>query len=267
MGIYALYASGYNYREVIFVSIQVEIVFRIADTAYYFYSLIQIVAHSLIFCNMDQGIQNIVLWIVIVLFSASIHEFFHGLVALWQGDSTAKDEGRLTLNPLKHIDPMGSVVIPLILVLTVGKAFGWAKPVPYNPYNLRDQKWGAVYVGLAGPASNFLIALVFGLSLRFMPVGVLAGIAEGQTPMLAAMVEALVTIVLVNIILGLFNLMPIPPLDGSKLLFAVLPPHLEHIKAMLSQYGFILALFFAVFLFSSLMPVVIFLFRLITGMG
>lgn len=216
---------------------------------------------------MDQELSNIVLWIVVVLFSASVHEFFHGLVALWQGDSTAKYLGRLTLNPIKHIDPIGSIVVPLVLMLTTGRAFGWAKPVPYNPYNLRDQKWGAVYVGLAGPASNFLIALLFGLSIRLIPVGVLNSISEGEAPILAAAVEVFITIVLVNLILGFFNLMPVPPLDGSKLLYALLPPHMSHIKTMLEQYGFIIAFFFAFFVFQLFIPVISAIFRLITGIG
>ena|SRR3989344_1770732 len=210
----------------------------------------------------DQSFNMIIFWLVAVIFSASVHEFFHGLVALWQGDPTAKLMGRLTLNPMKHIDPIGSIAVPLLMMLTVGQAFGWAKPVPYNPYNLRNQRWGAVYVGLAGPAANFLIALIFGLPLRLVSMDAIAG-----QPIFAALLSLFGVIVLVNIILGLFNLMPIPPLDGSKLLFALMPPQWENLKAMLEQYGFVIALFFAFFVFKAFLPVIVFLFTLITGFG
>lgn len=211
---------------------------------------------------MDQGLNTTIFWIVAIVLSASIHEFFHGLVALWQGDATAKYMGRLTLNPVKHIDPVGSIVVPLVMILTFGQGFGWAKPVPFNPYNLRNQKWGPAMVGLAGPASNFLIALIFGLPLRFLP-----NLENVDYPIVYNLVDFFGIIVLVNIILGIFNLMPIPPLDGSKLLYSLLPPHLSHIKVMLEQYGFILSLFFAFFVFKLFMPVIFEIFRLITGAG
>lgn len=199
--------------------------------------------------------------LAILLMSVVIHEVSHGIVALWQGDPTAKLMGRLTLNPIKHLDVWGSFLVPLMLFVFSGGnfLFGWAKPVPYNPYNLRNQKWGAAMVGLAGPASNFLIAIVFGLALRFFPVTDVA--------FLQNLAQVFVIIVMLNILLGVFNLVPIPPLDGSKLLFSILPPHMRHIQEFLERYGFIVLLFFIFFAFQIIFPIVSGLFRLITGIG
>ena len=150
--------------------------------------------------------------IAIVMFSAVIHEVMHGVAADRLGDPTARYAGRLTLNPIKHLDPFGSVILPLILALTSSPVFfGWAKPVPYNPYNLKaSPRWGEAIVAFAGPASNFVIALLAALVIRanVLPLEV-AG--------------AVFLIVLTNIMLGIFNLIPIPPLDGSKILSALLP--------------------------------------------
>jgi len=198
----------------------------------------------------------------ILLMSIVIHEVSHGIVALWQGDPTAKLMGRLTLNPIKHLDVWGSFLVPLMLFVFSGGnfLFGWAKPVPYNPYNLRNQKWGAAMVGAAGPLSNFAVAIVFGIALRFFPL----------TPDLVFMqnlFQVFIIIVMINILLGVFNLVPIPPLDGSKLLFSILPPHMSHIQRMLEQYGFIILLFFIFFAFRVIFPIVGGLFHLITGMS
>jgi len=198
--------------------------------------------------------------LAVLLGSVVIHEVSHGVVALWQGDPTAKFMGRLTLNPIKHLDVWGSFLVPLMLFIFSGGnfLFGWAKPVPYNPHNLRNQKWGETMVGLAGPASNFLLALVFGLSLRFFP-------ATTDLVFVQNLAQLFVIIVMLNILLGVFNLMPIPPLDGSKLLFSVLPPHMSHIQMFLERYGFIILLFFIFFAFQFIFPIVGVLFRLITG--
>lgn len=154
--------------------------------------------------------------ILILIFSIVLHEVSHGYAANYLGDPTARLAGRLTLNPLKHLDLMGSVIIPAILILTnAGFVFGWAKPVPYNPYNLRKGgKWAEAIVAGTGPASNFLIAIIFGLLMRF---GVIFGFATAPFIQIAGI------IVFVNIMLGVFNLMPIPPLDGSKVLAGILP--------------------------------------------
>ena len=154
--------------------------------------------------------------IVIVIFSAIIHEVMHGVMADWLGDHTARYAGRLTLNPLVHLDPMGSVVIPIFLAISGSPIFfAYAKPVPYNPYNLRPGRFSEALVAFAGPASNAVIALLFGLSIR-------AGIFTG------AVSSALFLVVVVNVMLCIFNLIPIPPLDGSKILTALLPSGLAY---------------------------------------
>lgn len=198
----------------------------------------------------------------VLLMSVIVHEVSHGIVALWQGDPTAKFMGRLTLNPIKHLDIWGSFLVPLGLFIFSGGnfLFGWAKPVPYNPYNLRNQKWGAAMVGAAGPISNFLLAIIFGIALRFFP-------AATDLSFMQNLSQLFVIIVMLNILLGVFNLVPIPPLDGSKLLFSILPPHMQHIRVMLEQYGFIILLFFIFFAFHAIFPIIDFLFRLITGMS
>jgi Zn-dependent protease len=151
--------------------------------------------------------------IIVLVFSIILHEVAHGYAAQSLGDPTAKLAGRLTLNPLPHIDILGSVVIPAVLVLTqAGVLFGWAKPVPYNPYNLKNQRWGEAFVGVAGVATNLVIAVLF---------AVIARVAAMQGMMEFASLAAIV--VLVNLSLGLFNLIPIPPLDGYTVLRSVLP--------------------------------------------
>jgi len=149
--------------------------------------------------------------IAILIFSVVLHEVSHGYAANFLGDPTARLAGRLTLNPIKHLDMMGSIIIPAILILTgAGFIFGWAKPVPYNPYNLRKGgKYAEAIVAGAGPASNFIIAIIFGLLMRF---GIASGIATVPFIQIAGI------IVFVNIMLGVFNLIPVYPLDGSKVL-------------------------------------------------
>ena len=186
---------------------------------------------------------------LIVVFSAVFHEYFHGWMAYYLGDPTAKYAGRLTLNPLKHLDPLGTVLIPLFLLFFFGGFIGWAKPVPYNPFNLRDQKYGSAKVGLAGPAANFLIALVFGLVLRLAPISGL-------------LYFALSWVVYVNIFLGLFNLIPIPPLDGSKLLMDFFPRSRTLQILQGSFMGIFLALFLAI---MFLPPLAGFFYYLFTG--
>ncbi len=185
---------------------------------------------------------DIVLQIAILIFSVIIHEVSHGLAAFWLGDPTAKYAGRLTLNPVSHLDLWGSFVVPALLIFSgVGVVFGWAKPVPYNPYNLRNQKYGSAIVGVAGPLSNLALALIAGVCIRILLV---LGVSENLL-----VFNVLAMFVFINILLLVFNLLPIPPLDGSKLLFTFLPIS-EHTKTVLDQYGFIF-LFVFIFMFSS----------------
>ncbi len=160
--------------------------------------------------------------------SVVIHEVSHGYAAYIQGDPTAKLAGRLTLNPISHIDPIGSIVVPIITSLG-GFPFGWAKPVPFNPYNLKNQRWGELFVAIAGPLSNIFIALVFSLIVRF-----------ATTFLPASFIGLSVIIVIVNLSLALFNLVPVPPLDGSKVLFSILPFRYQKIRFYLERYAILL---------------------------
>ncbi|MEK7552370.1 MAG: site-2 protease family protein [Patescibacteria group bacterium] len=195
--------------------------------------------------------------IIILIMSVILHELSHGYAALFLGDNTAKHAGRLTLNPIKHIDPVGSIFIPLMLqILGTGIIFGWAKPVPYNPYNLRNQKWGELIVAAAGPITNLFLAVIFGLVIRF-------GINFGVSP---AFINLGSSIVILNIVLGLFNLIPIPPLDGSKILFSILPLRFQGLKDRLEQFGFVIVLFFVFFLWDFVSPLIGWLYGLLTGL-
>lgn len=163
-------------------------------------------------------IYDAIFVIAIIVFSAVIHEVMHGVAADRLGDPTARLQGRLTLNPVPHLDLFGSILLPVILALTNSPIFfGWAKPVPYNPYNLRPGRFSEAIVAGAGPAANLVIALIGGLAIR-------SGVLAGAEPIVFL-------IVLVNVMLFLFNLIPIPPLDGSKVLEAVLPGVLAHAYA------------------------------------
>ena len=175
--------------------------------------------------------------LVVLLFSVIIHELSHGSVAYSLGDPTAKYEGRLTLNPLKHLDPFGSVILPLFLFLFQSPVLvGWAKPVPVNPYNFKDQKWGSLKVALAGPSSNIALALFFGLLMRFIPTAFFS-LVPGMFLIFSFIVQ-------INIMLAIFNLIPIPPLDGSWVLFKFIPERFLKFKMFLQQYGVFILIFF-----------------------
>lgn len=193
--------------------------------------------------------------LLVILFSAIIHEYMHGWAADRLGDPTAKNEGRLTLNPIAHVDLWGSIAMPALLyIATAGSLiFGYAKPVPFNPYNLRDQKYGSAKVAAAGPLANLITAVVFGLVLRFAPID-------------SAIISSLLTVVVqINLVLMIFNLIPIPPLDGSKVLMAFLPYRWQLKFMELERFGFLLVLLFIVFGFSLIIPIIVFLFNLIVG--
>ncbi|MFQ5680626.1 MAG: site-2 protease family protein [Candidatus Omnitrophota bacterium] len=197
-----------------------------------------------------------ILSFIAFFFALSLHECAHAWCAYKLGDSTAKDAGRVTFNPLAHIDIWGTVLFPAILVWTHAPiVFGWAKPVPINFWNLRNRRLGMALVGLAGPASNFASAILASLALRLFPFS--------SFPALF-----LQLFILVNLVLGLFNLIPIPPLDGSRLLIAVLPPRFRMMFAHLERYGLIVALVAIVWLGlwdKIIWPAVRFLFRALVG--
>ena len=203
-------------------------------------------------------IVSIIFFIVILLFSVILHEIAHGYVALSLGDPTAKNAGRLTLNPIPHIDLMGSLLVPFLLAVFQSPfLFGWAKPVPVNHYNLRGQKYGSAKVSFAGPAANLAIALFFGLALRFFG-GPIAEVLPALIPFFAGIVQ-------LNITLAIFNLMPIPPLDGSHVLFDFLPRSFDAARDFLARYGVFFLFFFVFFLFRFLSAPIEWLFRLIVG--
>jgi Zn-dependent protease len=192
--------------------------------------------------------------IIVLVFSAVFHEYMHGYAAYRLGDLTAKNAGRLTFNPLKHLDWIGSFFLPLIMVLSgTSFIFAWAKPVPYNPFNLRDRKYGDAKVGLAGPLANFILALVFGLILRFAPIVSLS------------FSGFLSIIVYVNLMLMVFNLIPIPPLDGSKILSVFLSADKRAKYLSMERYGFIMVIAFVMLFGNFLIIPINFLFNLIVG--
>jgi Zn-dependent protease len=194
-----------------------------------------------------------IFYIIILILSIIIHEYMHGWMADRLGDNTARAAGRLTMNPIPHIDLFGSIILPGLLILSGGGfVIGWAKPVPFNPYNLRDRRYGAAKVAAAGPLANIAIALVMGLILRFLPVSYdFSGLIS--------------LIVLVNIVLAIFNLVPIPPLDGSKILAALLPAKFRHKYEGLERYGMMIVIAFAFFGFQLISPAISWLFALFTG--
>lgn len=196
-----------------------------------------------------------IFYIAVLIMSVVIHEVSHGFMALYYGDTTAKDSGRLTVNPLVHLDLFGSVLLPAFLYFTTGFAFGWAKPVPYNPDNLRDRKWGTIWVAAAGILANLFIAVLFGLILRFS-----FGYAVPEK-----FITIVSSIVFINLALALFNLVPIPPLDGSKIFFNLLPSSFYRAISFIEQYSLIFLIVFIAFFSDYLAIPLLFLFRLITG--
>ncbi len=181
--------------------------------------------------------MNIIIVLIILLFSAIVHEVCHGLMAERLGDSTARDEGRITLNPISHIDPYGSILLPALMYFAQAPftahpiIFGAAKPVPVNFNQLKPRKLGMILVSLAGPASNFALAIICGIIIK---LGLSNAVAD----------PILVDVIFINLLLGTFNLIPIPPLDGSKVIAALLPDEWMHTILSWERWGFILVLIF-----------------------
>lgn len=203
-----------------------------------------------------QGVDTI-FFIAVIIMSVVVHEVAHGFIALKFGDKTALYAGRLTLNPLHHLDMFGSVLLPLFLIVFHAPfLFGWAKPVPYNPENFSNKRLGTLAVASAGIIANIAIAIIFGLILRFS----LGNFASTD------LISILSTIVLINLGLAIFNLVPIPPLDGSKILFSILPSSLDSVLNFLERYSLMLVLVFIMFFVQYLIPILTFSYKLITGL-
>jgi len=202
---------------------------------------------------------NSLFYIIILILSVVIHEVAHGCVAYRYGDMTAQMAGRLTMNPIKHIDLFGSIIVPGILLISgAGFVIGWAKPVPYNPDNFRDRKRGTIAVGFAGIIANFTIAIIFGILMRILGG---AGMLTEDAMFITSV------IVITNIVLGFFNLMPIPPLDGSRIIAGIGGYKVERLVQQMERYGLALALLFIFFIWPLLTPVIFHIFRFITGIS
>lgn len=186
---------------------------------------------------MEELVLRILIVLGVILFSMTLHEAMHGFVAFWLGDDTAKLEGRLTFNPIKHIDPVLTIALPVILAVIGGPIFGGAKPVPFNPARVRYGEWGAALVAIAGPLTNFFIAfLLFGIyAVMGGPGGVMG--------------QILTTAVLVNLGFFVFNMIPIPPLDGSRVIYALAPDFVRRGMEMIEQFGIIIV--FAIVMLAS----------------
>jgi len=181
-------------------------------------------------------IQRIVVWILPVVFAITVHEVAHGWVAKKYGDNTASLQGRLTLNPIKHIDILGTIIIPGLLLLSfTGFIFGWAKPVPVDPRNFKNPKRDMAIVALAGPVSNLLMALVWALVAR---LGVVIETEVISLPLIYTGIAG----ISINLVLALINLIPIPPLDGSRIVTGILPHRLAWQYNRLERFGFIILL-------------------------
>jgi len=187
---------------------------------------------------VDVDFQKLALFVGVIAFSVILHEVAHGYVALLRGDPTAQSQGRLTLNPIPHIELFGTILLPIVMYLGSGMAFGWARPVPVNPYALKRPRWDLLLVAAAGPATNIVIAIFFGLLLRALPIGqTLLGDVAYQACRL-------------NLFLAFLNLLPIPPLDGSKITSSLFPGTLGVLNRQIAGYGFLVVL--VLFIFGAL---------------
>jgi Zn-dependent protease len=217
--------------------------------------------------NFDIG--QFILYMVALVFSLSVHESAHAWTSNYFGDDLARLQGRITLNPVAHVDPIGTLVFPAISFFTGAPLFGWAKPTPVNPLRWRNKRVANFWVSAAGVICNFIIAIVAGIMIR---VGLFAGlIGPGSSSLFAPTTDSLIlegavqlltTFFVLNVVLGVFNLIPIPPLDGSKVLQSILPQSFESGFEALERFGFILlilAMFTGVFrmIFSVVMPIAI----------
>lgn len=191
---------------------------------------------------MDFNPFYLIIVLGIILFSVILHELSHGLVAYWLGDDTAKNAGRLSFNPIKHIDPFMSILVPVVLYLLKAPVFGGAKPVPVNFSNLKWREWGMALVALAGPFTNFLIAFITFLIGHF--TGILYNISNETVNFIFT------ELIFINLGFMIFNLIPIPPLDGSRILYAIAPDGFRNVLTSMERYGFIIV-YMLIFLFGE----------------
>ena len=191
--------------------------------------------------------------IIILIMSVVVHELSHGYTAELLGGPTPRLQGRLTLNPLKHLEVFGSLIVPFITSLA-GFTFGWAKPIQWNPYNVKNRRWGELLISIAGPVSNILIAVIFGLIMRSFG-------ADLST----SFIQIASYVVAINIVLAVFNLIPIPPLDGSKILFSLLPSSMIGVRETLERYSIFFFLIVIFFLWRFVEPIIPWIFKLIVG--
>lgn len=197
----------------------------------------------MVYNRMCMDITYLVIVLVTILLSMTLHEVMHAFMGYFLGDDTAKAQGRLTLNPLKHIDPVMTIALPLMLAIMNGPIFGGAKPVPFNPDRVRYGEWGAAMVALAGPITNFLIAfVVFG-------IGVVSGVISADGIASGIWGTVVMTAIQVNLGFFMFNILPIPPLDGSRVLYALAPGPVRAIMEQIERYGVFLV--FAIVLLGS----------------
>ncbi len=198
-------------------------------------------------------IQKITIWILPVLFAVALHEAAHAWMADKKGDSTARMLGRLTFNPIKHIDPVGTIIVPVLMVVLTGFAFGWAKPVPVDARNLRNPKKDMMWVAAAGPVSNFLQALFWAV---FLNISVM--FFDGRSSISLFFLLMPIAGITINVILGVLNLLPIPPLDGGRIMSGLLSPRASMQYSKIEPYGFfiIIALMLTGILSYIIFPVI-----------
>jgi len=199
---------------------------------------------------------DVIFGIAILIMSVVVHEVAHAYTAVLLGDPTPRLQGRLTLNPLKHLDFLGSLIVPLFTYMA-GMAFGWAKPVLINPYNLRHGKWGELYVALAGPASNIIIAVFFALVIRLS--------LYYEVLVFIPFIQITSLIIFVNIVLAVFNLIPVPPLDGSKILFVLIPAKHSYIREILERYSLIFIILVLFVFWRLIQPIIPFIYKILLG--
>jgi len=197
--------------------------------------------------------------IIVLVFSVVVHEVAHGYVAYRFGDMTAKYQGRLTFNPIKHIDPFGSIIFPFILsLLPGGLILGWAKPVPINPYNFTRRKLGEFATAFAGPLSNIIIAAIFIVLIRLSD-------SIGMSPIF---IELSFVVVVINSVLAFFNLIPIPPLDGYRIASLLLPQQMvDRFEYVSQRFGILIVLFFVLFLWNPIFMVLMSFIEILTGLS